>query len=171
MRTFLKDKLGSQHVPGKSYSEIFHFDFVEDSVGADFYDDVHALIQQTSALLGVQDPDLLSEQENYYRRVNPGGEKQMQNEMKLMEGLESDFYTLIITFSEIEVVLDQLDSGAYECSSPVYLRVDSKRMLLIKHDVLLWYPSNNTQNARRWVELKIMATNPNGRAKGKVTDI
>ena len=171
MRNFLLDKLGSQNEHGKTYSEIFHFDYVEDSVGADFYDDVHALIQQTNALLGVQDPDLLRDQKSFYRRVNPGGEKQIQNDMKLMDGLESNFYTLIITFSDIEVVLDNLSSGAYEFSSPVYLRVEAKRMLIIKHDVLLWYPANNTQKARRWVELKIFATNPNERVNETLKNI
>ena len=61
MRNFLLDKLGCQNEDGKTYSEIFHYDYVEDSVGADFYDDVHALIQQTNALLGVQDPDTSEE--------------------------------------------------------------------------------------------------------------
>ena len=82
------------------------------------------LIQQTNILLGVQDPDLLSEQENKYLRVNPGGAKQLGITINPMQGLESDFYTLIITFSEIEVVLNRLDSGKYDPPSPVYLKVD-----------------------------------------------
>ena len=85
LRNFLLNKLGLQNEHGRSYSEVFHFDYVEESVGADFYDDVFNLIQQTNVLLGVQDPDLLSEQENTYRRVNPGGDKQLQNTIKLMQ--------------------------------------------------------------------------------------
>ena len=171
LRTFLINKLGLQNEHGKSYSEVFHFDYVEESVGADFYDDVFSLIQQTNVLLGAQDPDLLSDQENKYRRVNPGGDKKLGNTINPMQGLESDFYTLIITFSEIEVVLDQLDSEIYDLPSPVYLRVYSKRMFLIKHNVFFWYPANNTQNARRWVEFKIMANTQNGQNQEKVTDV
>ena len=73
-----------------------------------------------------------------------------------MEESNYDFYTLIITFSEIDVVVDSNMLGNYLLPSPVYLKVASKRMLLIKQDVLFWYPDNNTQNDRRWVEFKIL---------------
>merc|ERR1712086_521701 len=138
--------IGLQQDPGKSYSVIFH----DDNLGADFYDDVFALIEQTNVLVGAHIPDLLKEQDNRYRRVNPGGEKQRSIPINPMEGLESKFYYLIITFTEMEVVLDSSTSDTYKPISPVYLDVKPKRMLLIKHDVCFWYPANNTQKTRRW---------------------
>ena len=138
---------------GRTYSVIFH----HENLGADFYDDVYDLVKQTNVLLGVHIPDLLKEQENQYRRVNPGGGKQISTPINLMEGLEPNFYSLIITFTEMEVVLNSLNSGKYKPTFPVYLEVKPKRMLLIKHDVCFWYPANNTQKPRRWVELKIFA--------------
>ena len=42
---FLIIKLGLQNEHGKTYLEIFHIDYVDDSIGAEFYDDVYNLIQ------------------------------------------------------------------------------------------------------------------------------
>ena len=46
LRTFLLFKLGQQDDHAKTYSEIFNVGYVDKSVGADFYDDVFALIEQ-----------------------------------------------------------------------------------------------------------------------------
>ena len=162
LRNFLILKLGQQDVHAKTYSEIYHYAYVEVSVGAEFYDDVFALIEQTNLLVGVQEPNLLADQENKYFRVNSGGAKQLGMPITTVPGMESDFYSLIMAFSDIEVVLDTQDSPKYRATSPVYLKVESKKMLLINHDVCFWYPANNTRLDRRWVEFKIMAKAQNG---------
>ena len=119
LRNFLLLKSGQQNNHSETYSEIFHIDHVDTSFGADFHEDVYALIKQTNVLVGVQEPDLLSEQENKYFRVNTGGAKQLGMPIQTLEGLESDFYTLIITFLEIDMVLDTLGSQKYQATSPV----------------------------------------------------
>ena len=86
-------------------------------------------------------------------------------------GMESDFYSLIMAFSDIEVVLDTQDSPKYRATSPVHLKLESKKMLLINHDVFFWYPANNTRLDRRWIEFKIMAKAQNGQENGKEEDI
>ena len=144
---------------------------MEKSVGAAFYDDVYALIAQTNLLVGVQEPFLADEQENWYFRVNAGGAKQLGMPIKMTPGMEDHFYSLIIAFSDIEVVLDTQNKRKYKINSPVYLKVESKKMLLINHDVCFWYPTNNTQLDRRWVELKIMANTQIEQSNGNEVDI
>ena len=78
------------------------------------------MIEQTNVIVGLKEPDLLSEKENEYFRLNAGEAKQLRMPINTMEGLESDFYTIIITFSEIEVVLDTPYSEKYHSTSPVY---------------------------------------------------
>ena len=62
LRNFLLIKLGQQDVHAKTYYEIYYYDYVEVSVGAEFYDDLFALIEQTNLLVGVQAPNLLADQ-------------------------------------------------------------------------------------------------------------
>ena len=69
-----------------------------------------------------------------------------------------EVYTLIIIFTELEIVLDSLESKSYQSLTPVYLKMASKRMLIIKQDVLFWYPKNNTDLPKRWVEFKVVGT-------------
>ena len=72
-----------------------------------------------------------------------------------------EVYTLIITFTELEVVLDSSKSGNFQFTTPVYLKMAPKRMLLIKQDIFFWYPKNNTDLSKRWVEFKVVGTRMN----------
>ena len=90
--------------------------------------------------------------------MNSGGKKQIGNPILTGVDLGRKLFSLIITFSEIEVVMDTLKAEGYTTPTPVYLHVEAKRMLIINKDVLFWYPVNTSQNARRWVEFKVMET-------------
>ena len=70
-------------------------------------------------------------------------------------------YTLIITFTELEIVLDSSESGSYQFTTPVYLKMASKRMLIIRQDIFFWYPKNNTDLSKRWVEFKVVGMRMN----------
>ena len=59
--------------------------------------------------------------------MNSGGAKQLGMPITTVPGMESDFYSLIMAFSDIEVVLDKQDSPKYQATFPVYLKVESKK--------------------------------------------
>ena len=155
LRNFLMNTLGQQLKSGETYTEIFH----HEKVGADFYDDVYVLVEQTGVLLGIQNVEILSEQDNRYFRVNSGGNKKLGTPIKAFEGVE--MYTLIIIFTELDIVLDSLESGSYQFTTALYLKMASKRMLIIKQDMLFWYLKNNTDLPKRWVEIKVVGTKIN----------
>ena len=69
LRNYLISLLGLQNVRGKTYSVKFHYDYV----GADFYEDVYDLIKQTIFFFGIQEADLLEDQDNRYFWLNSGG--------------------------------------------------------------------------------------------------
>ena len=149
--------LGQQNKLGETYTAVFH----QDVVGADFYDDVYDLVEQTGVRLGLQNAEIFSQQDNRYFRVNSGGKKQLGTSTKAFDDNGVEVHTLIITFTELEVVLDSSKSGKYHFTTPVYLKMAPKRMLLIKQDIFFWYPKNNTDLSKRWVEFKVVGMRMN----------
>ena len=92
----------------------------------------------------------------------------METPIKSFDDVE--VYTLIITFTELEIVLDSLESERYQSFSPVYLKMASKRMLIIKQNIFFWYPKNNTDLPKRWVELKVVGTQIDEEHKERESD-
>ena len=58
-------------------------------------------------------------------------------------------------------MLDSSKSGNYQLTTPIYLKVAPKRMLIIKQDMFFWYPKNNTDLPKRWVEFKVVGKKMN----------
>ena len=157
LRNYLAGVLGQQNKLGETYTAVFDHKIV----GADFYDDVYELVEQTGVRLGIQNVEIFSQQDNRYFRVNSGGRKKLGTSIKAFNDNGVEVYTLIITFTELEVVLDSSKSGNYQFTTPVYLKMAPKRMLIIRQDIFFWYPKNNTDLSKRWVEFKVVGTRMN----------
>ena len=90
-------------------------------------------------------------------QVNPGGTRQPGKSFDHIGPRKGKLYTLIIPFRNVEIILDTSKVGHAAIIGTGKQKIPGKHGMVMAQEVQYHWPDNNTANALKWVDIKILA--------------